>query len=156
MDVDAEVAAEPARRRWMGILAKAPPEELESAWAVLASPPRYRMLRRPEVGLVMVRGRMGGEGNPFNLGEVTVTRCSVCLEDGRVGHATVAGRSLRHAELAAVFDGLMQQSDRAAEWEAALIAPLERAQMRRRDEAARKTAATRVEFFTLVRSAGSP
>jgi alpha-D-ribose 1-methylphosphonate 5-triphosphate synthase subunit PhnG len=144
--------SEPAtRRRWMGILAKARPEELEEAWSALASPPAYRMLRRPEIGLVMVRGSIGGDGAAFNLGETTVTRCSVALENGPVGHAMVAGRSARHAELAAVFDGLMQRPDGADACEAGVIAPLERAQQDRRAEAGRKTAATRVEFFTMVR-----
>ena len=30
----------------------------------------------------MVRGRVGGTGAPFNLGEMSVTRCSVRLADG--------------------------------------------------------------------------
>ena len=145
------VAAGPARQRWIGILAKASADELETAWNALAARPAYRLLRRPEMGLVMVQGRMGGEGKPFNLGEVTVTRCSVTLDEGLVGHSVVIGRSLRHAELAAVFDGLMQSAARADACEAEVIAPLERAQRARRAESARKTAATKVDFFTLAR-----
>jgi len=140
-----------ARQRWMAILAKARPDELERAWRALADPPSYTFLRRPELGLVMLRGRMGGEGAPFNFGELTVTRCSVRLEGGMVGHATVAGRSPRRAELAAAFDALMQDRNRAANGEAVAIAPLASAQQERRREASCKTAATRVEFFTLAR-----
>ncbi len=33
----------------------------------------------------MVRGRAGGGGSAFNLGEMTVTRCSVRIATGQVG-----------------------------------------------------------------------
>lgn len=139
-----------ARRRWMGILAKARPDEIAACWARLARPPAYEMLRRPETGLVMVRGRVGGDGPPFNLGEMAVTRCSVRLADGTVGHAWIAGRVSVHAEQAAVIDALLQ----GAGGHGALADELHRldlAHAARRDEAARKAAATRVDFFTLVR-----
>lgn len=140
-----------ARKRWVSVLAKARPAELEEAWDAMAARPGYRFLRRPETGLVMVRGRIGGTGKPFNFGEITVTRCSVHLDTGPIGHAMVAGRSTRHAELAAVFDALMQENERCAAYEMSLIAPLALRQQSRREDAARKTAATRVEFFTLAR-----
>src|SRR5262245_33194603 len=69
-----------ARRRWMAILAKADTAALERAWAGLATPPAYTFLRKPETGLAMVRGRIGGDGDPFNLGEMSLTRCAVRLE----------------------------------------------------------------------------
>jgi alpha-D-ribose 1-methylphosphonate 5-triphosphate synthase subunit PhnG len=141
-----------ARQRWMGILAKARPEELETAWAGLGARPNFQFMRKPEIGLLMTQGRMGGDGRPFNLGEITVTRCSVRFDDGVIGHAVVTGRATRHAELAAVFDGLMQGAQAAA-LEKAVIGPLAAAHARRRDAIARKAAATRVEFFTLVRAA---
>ena len=65
-------------------------------------------MRGPETGLVMVRGRAGGSGSPFNLGEMTVTRCTVQLGSGTAGHAYIAGRDERQAELAAVADALLQ------------------------------------------------
>src|SRR5258708_28323405 len=80
------------RKRWMGILARTPREELESAWAGLDDRPVYKWLRRPEIGLVMVRGRAGGTGQPFNLGEMTVTRCAVRLSDCTTWHADIAWR----------------------------------------------------------------
>ncbi len=76
--------------------------------------PDYTVLRGPESGLVMVRGRAGGGGAPFNLGEMTVTRCTVRTESGLVGHAYIAGRDERRAELAALADALMQDPDRTA------------------------------------------
>ena len=101
------------RPRWMSVLAQTTDEALERAWQGVVDPPPYRLLRGPETGLVMVRARAGGTGARFNLGEMTVTRCSVGLPDGTVGHAWVGGRSPRHAELAAVFDALLQDPERA-------------------------------------------
>jgi alpha-D-ribose 1-methylphosphonate 5-triphosphate synthase subunit PhnG len=139
-----------ARRRWMGILAKARPEEVDACWSRLGGPPAYDLLRRPETGLVMVRGRVGGDGPAFNLGEMAVTRCSVRLADGTVGHAWIAGRAAAQAEQAAVIDALLQGSG----GHGALADELHRldlAHAARRDDSARKAAATRVDFFTMVR-----
>ena len=139
-----------ARRRWMSVLAQAWPEELESLWREVAAPP-HRMLRRPETGLVMVRGRAGGTGARFNVGEVTVTRCAVELEGGAVGVAYVRGRNQRHAELAALLDALLQDEDRRERLEQAVVEPLAVAQAARRRAAAERVAPSRVEFFTMVR-----
>ena len=140
-----------ARRRWMSELALATTETLEARWARLAEPPRYRRLRGPEVGLVMVRGRAGGTGARFNLGEMTVSRCTVRLDDGTLGHAWVGGRDRRHAELAAVFDALLQDPERGAVLGEGLIDALARDRAERRQAAAARVAASRVEFFTMVR-----
>lgn len=139
------------RRRWMSVLAKARSEELEAAWVGIADKPDFQWLRKPETGLVMVRGRAGGDGVKFNLGEVSVTRCALRCAGGRIGMAYVQGRSARHAELAALCDALLQDAQRAGEIEARVIRPLEQAWQARRAERSRKAAATRVEFFTLVR-----
>lgn len=144
--------SDPDRRRWMGVLAQAAPEEIAAAWSGLPAIPAYDFLRRPEIGLVMVRGRIGGDGAAFNAGEMTVTRCSVRLASGVVGHAWIAGRRADHAERAAVIDALMQDPGRrpgvgpAIDWLADL-------QAARRERAAHQAAATRVEFFTMVRGA---
>ena len=144
------MAADPGRRRrWMSVLALAPVEALETHWRGVTPAPAYRVLRGPETGLVMVRARAGGGGMRFNLGEMTLTRCTVQLEDGALGHAWVGGRRERHAELAAVFDALLQGEDGALE--ASLIAPLAESQAARRRETTARAAASRVEFFTMVR-----
>jgi alpha-D-ribose 1-methylphosphonate 5-triphosphate synthase subunit PhnG len=135
----------------MSALAQAEAGAVEAAWAGLDPRPRYRVLRAPELGLVMVRGRAGGTGAPFNLGEMTVTRCSVELGDGRVGHAYVAGRDGRHAETAAVFDALLQDEARRAELLSQVIEPLLEAREARRRQARASAATTRVDFFTMVR-----
>ena len=140
-----------ARRRWMSVLAQATGAEIERAWQTLPERPEYHVVRRPEVGLVMVRGRAGGSGVPFNLGEMTVTRCAVDLPSGTAGHGYVAGRNARHAELAAVFDALLQDPLLTTRLEEAVIAPLEAGQRERRRQMTARSAPTRVEFFTLVR-----
>ena len=140
-----------ARRRWMSVLALATTAELEAAWAALPLRPEHRWLRAPEIGLAMVRARAGGSGVRFNLGEVTVTRCSVALTDGTVAHAYVGGRRRRHAELAALFAALLQDPARRAELEERVVEPLAAAQRRRRRAVAARSAPTRVEFFTMVR-----
>lgn len=140
-----------ARKHWLSVLAKAPVAALEQAWETLDEKPAYSHLRPAQTGLVMVRGRMGGTGNPFNLGEMTVSRCSVRTEEGQIGHGYAAGRDRRHAELVALFDALLQRPERTAVLQAALIAPLANDQQARRDTKARESAATRVEFFTMVR-----
>ncbi|MGK9167579.1 phosphonate C-P lyase system protein PhnG [Inquilinus limosus] len=144
------------RRGWMAVLAKADPRMLQRLWADLGGEDGFTTLRPAETGMVMVRGRAGGDGMPFALGEMTVTRCVVKLQGGGLdgsdvlGFAYVAGRDRRHAEIAARADALLQ-TDRHDAIEAGLIAPLRRAQAERRDAARRKAAATRVDFFTMVR-----
>jgi alpha-D-ribose 1-methylphosphonate 5-triphosphate synthase subunit PhnG len=142
-----------ARPRWMALLARASAGELAEAVAALAPPP-HRRLRGPETGLVMLRGRAGGTGERFNLGEMTVSRCTVALADGAVGHAYVGGTDLRHAELAALLDALLQDPARRPAIERDLLEPLAEAAAARRQAAADRAAATRVDFFTLVRGEG--
>lgn len=145
----ADGSATAARRAWMGVLAKAAPADLAARLAPLCLL-GTELLKGPEVGTAMVRGRAGGTGAAFNLGEMTVTRCVVRLHTGEVGHALVQGRDTAHARRAALVDALMQ-GPRAAEIRAAVIAPLEDAARARDAARAAKAARTRVEFFTLVR-----
>jgi alpha-D-ribose 1-methylphosphonate 5-triphosphate synthase subunit PhnG len=140
-----------ARRRWMSVLALATTDELQARWARLGALPPHRRLRGPEVGLVMVRGRAGGTGARFNLGEMTVTRCTVQLEDGTLGHAWIGGRDRRHAERAAVLDALLQDPARTVALTEHVIEPLARDRQARCQEAVARAAASRVEFFTMVR-----
>ncbi|MEW6019471.1 MAG: phosphonate C-P lyase system protein PhnG [Pseudomonadota bacterium] len=142
------------RRRWMSVLAKARPDEVARAWDDLADPPAYSPLRAPETGLVLVRGRMGGGGDAFNVGEMTVTRAAVRLASGETGVGYVAGRDRRHAELAAALDAMMQAPSLRPRVERAVIDRLAQAQAERRETNARKAAATKVDFFTMVRTRG--
>lgn len=134
------------RRARMALLAKAAPARLA---ALLPALPPYHLLRAPEIGSVMVRGRIGGTGAPFNLGETTVTRATVRMADGTVGHAMVQGRDRDHATRAALADAMAETDPEQIE--AAVLAPLRAEAEARRQARAARAAATRVEFFTLVR-----
>lgn len=147
------MTADDQRKDSMGVLAKADAKRLAALLDGIGPRPGFTWLRAPEVGAVMVRGRAGGTGAPFNLGEMTVTRCTLRLDDGRVGHAYIPGRDKAHAEAAAICDALLQGAE-AAQVQAEIIAPLKAgADAARRTEAARAEA-TRVDFFTMVRGEG--
>ncbi len=132
-----------ARKDWMSTLAKADAARLLEAWETVppAARPDYELLRPAEIGLVMVRGRTGGTGDRFNLGEMTVTRCAVRLANGETGLSWRSGRDKRAAEVAAVLDGMLQSSEMRAPAEA-LVAGLADEQSGRR-EAQRARAAPR-------------
>jgi alpha-D-ribose 1-methylphosphonate 5-triphosphate synthase subunit PhnG len=142
---------EPASRQAIiGALAAARPDDLAKQWQSWPSQPDFEVVRGPETGLVMVRGRAGGGGSPFNVGEVTVTRATVRLDTGEVGHAYALGRDGDKARLAAVFDALWQRpADRAAVEQ--LVAQLQARADAADDQRRQETAATRVNFFTMVR-----
>ena len=140
---------EATRQRWMGVLSRAQGTELLIHEAALRDVD-YQLIRAPEIGMTLVRGRMGASGAPFNLGEMTVTRCVVRLADGRTGYSYLAGRDKRSAELAALADAHLQ-GPHQQQWLTQLIEPLSAAQTERRARQQADTAATRVEFFTLVR-----
>ena len=143
------------RRRWLSILAKAPGSRLQTLWEALGPTPSYVVLRRPEIGLVMVQGRISGTGAPFCAGEMTVTRAAVRLDTGEMGFGYVGGRDARHAEIASAIDALGQRTDWMERLEAEIVSPLaDEAEARHRLIAAR-AAATKVDFFTVAREAGT-
>ena len=116
--------------------------------------PGYENLREPENGLVMVRGRVGGDGAPFNLGEATVSRAAVRLASGEVGFGYTLGRDREKAQMIALCDALVQSNEFAAAVEANVLAPLRAAMMATQARRAAESAATRVDFYTLVRGEG--
>ena len=149
-----DASASTQRQRWMSVLAKASVDAIESACKALGALPATRWLRRPETGLVMVRGRAGGSGVKFNLGEVPITRCALRLDNGVgavMGVAWVQGRDARHAELAAQLDALLQMPQHHDQIHRHVIEPLAALQAARHDLIARKAGATKVEFYTLAR-----
>ena len=148
--MDTAASAGTPRQHWMAVLARAGADEISRLLKDMPALPGYRRLRGPDTGLVMLRGRAGGAGAAFNLGEMAVTRCTIRTDGGLTGHAYVAGRSERQAELAALLDAMLQDPVRQAALHTVVIAPLANAQQRRRDRDARKAAATRVDFFTMA------
>jgi alpha-D-ribose 1-methylphosphonate 5-triphosphate synthase subunit PhnG len=144
-------AADPERKAAMALLAQATLQEMQQFWAGWNNKPVVEALRGPETGLVMIRGRIGGGGAAFNLGEATVTRATVRLGNGVVGHAYALGRSSEKVRLAAVFDALWQESDQRQTVEAQVLAPIVRRLNDSREQKRAETAATKVDFFTMVR-----
>ena len=103
----------------------------------------------------MLRGRIGGDGAPFNLGEATVSRAAVRLATGEIGFGYVLGRDRQKARMIALCDALVQigcicrrggSKGAGAAARGACVAE--------RSRKARETAATRVDFYTLVRGEG--
>ena len=135
----------------MATVAASPGEAVIRLWREAGLECDAQTVRGPETGLVTVRGRIGGGGAAFNCGEATVTRATVRLANGEVGHAYALGRDREKVRIAAIIDAQWQSSRTRAQVEQALLAPLRKdldgERQRRREE----TAATKVDFFTLVR-----
>lgn len=138
-----------ARKAVIDTLSAAAPERLETLWKGLGMTPEYRLVRGPGTGLVMIRGRAGGGGQPFNLGEATVTRATVRLASGEVGHSYALGRDGEKAVRAALLDALWQREP--ARIETDVLTPLRENRAAEDMKMRAETAATRVNFFTLVR-----
>ena len=138
------------RRDAMAIYAEAAVEELKSGLEIIGEWV-HTDVRKAETGLVMIQGRIGGDGAPFNLGEATVTRAAVRVASGEIGFSYLLGRDLEKARLAALCDALWQTQIARQAVETHVLAPIRARLFREREETAARTAATRVEFFTLVR-----
>ena len=145
-----EKTVDQERKAWMGLLARSSADALANRVRDLGADTEAEILRAPEIGGVMVRGRAGGTGAPFNLGEMTVTRCSLRLPSGEVGHAYVSGRDKGKARHAALVDAWMQTA-RANDVRRIVLDPLQAEETARRASRTQKAAATKVDFFTLAR-----
>ena len=137
------------RQASLGILAHAAMTDLSAAWANWQNKPQVQMIRGPEIGLIMLRGRTGGGGTPFNLGEATVSRASVRIETGEIGHGYCLGRDLEKAKLIAIIDALQQREP--GNIDLAILRPLRDIAVAADTKQRAETAATKVEFFTMVR-----
>ena len=147
-------SAEQARRRaMMAVLAHADADEISKRLDTIVLP-AHENLREPENGLVMVRGRVGGDGAAFNLGEATVSRAAVRLSTGEVGFGYTLGRDRQKAQIIALCDAMVQSAEFAGMVEDKVVAPLRAAMVAQRNRKAAEAAATRVDFYTLVRGEG--
>ena len=141
-----------ARKRRLDALASDDVTNLAKRYAALEPlVPAATPIRGPEVGMVMLRGRAGGGGTVFNLGEATVTRATVKLETGEVGHAIVLGRHPQKASIVAHLDALAQLPKWVHVIETDFVAPALAEQDAARTRQVEETEATRVDFFTMVR-----
>jgi alpha-D-ribose 1-methylphosphonate 5-triphosphate synthase subunit PhnG len=153
MTVTRENSKQAQRKAAMTVLAHSDAAGIASRLEALVLPD-HEILREPENGLVMVRGRIGGDGAPFNLGEATVVRAAVRLSTGEVGFGYTLGRDRQKARMIALCDALIQSNEFAEAVEAEVIAPLRTQMISTRNARAAETAATRVDFYTLVRGEG--
>lgn len=151
---DAGEAKFAARRAALRLLVEAGTNELAQLLAGVGELPGHEDVREPETGLTMVRGRIGGDGAPFNVGEATVSRAAVRLETGEIGFGYVLGRDQEKARLVALGDALFQNEGYCARIEDNVLSPLRARLEAERQAVAAQTAATRVDFFTLVRGEG--
>jgi alpha-D-ribose 1-methylphosphonate 5-triphosphate synthase subunit PhnG len=148
-----ETIIQQRRQAAMRVLAHAPTVEIAARLAPMPLPP-HEELRAPENGLVMVRGRIGGDGAPFNLGEATVSRAAIRLASGEVGFGYVLGRDREKARLIALCDAMIQVDLHADAVETRIVAPLRAEMVARRRQVSSESAATRVDFYTMVRGEG--
>ena len=145
-------SAQSRRQHWMSVLARAPFADLARLTEGIVLP-EVDIIKPAEIGTLMVEGRAGGGGRRFNAGEATLTRCIV--RDGDVlGYAYALGRDKAKALLCARLDALLQHERRSAEIMAQVVTPLAQAQSAATDLGSRRAAATKVEFFTMVRGDG--
>jgi alpha-D-ribose 1-methylphosphonate 5-triphosphate synthase subunit PhnG len=141
------------RREAMGVLGHSATADIAGYLDALAVP-AHEQLRQPENGLVMLRGRIGGDGAPFNLGEATVSRAAVRLVSGEVGFGYTLGRDGTKAQLIALCDAMIQNTEYSDAVEANVLMPLRARVAADVKRKAAKTAATKVDFYTLVRGEG--
>ena len=153
MTVTDENPQKARRKAAMAVLAHCDTADIAGRLAAVKLP-AHENLREPENGLVMVRGRIGGDGAPFNLGEATVSRAAVRLASGEIGFGYTLGRDREKAQLIALCDALIQTSDHADIVERQVLAPLRTVVASERERKAEETAATRVDFYTMVRGEG--
>ncbi len=139
------------RKEWIGLLGSADPMDLESAKKALGGEIDITHMMKPETGMIMVQAKADGSNGRFNLGEVTVSRCVLEVKNNFMGTSWIMGSDLRHAELAALFDALLQDPDTHEKLAATLIKDLKAKQTAKNEQMARDVSDTRVEFFTLKR-----
>jgi alpha-D-ribose 1-methylphosphonate 5-triphosphate synthase subunit PhnG len=135
----------------MATLADARTDEIANLLATLGPFPEHVELRPVETGLVMLQGRIGGDGAPFNFGEATVTRAAIRIASGEIGFAYVLGRDRDKARLAALCDALWQNEATRERMEREVLTPIRQRLADERTRRREQTAASRVDFFTLVR-----
>jgi len=140
-----------ARQHWLSVLAHSSAGQLDTCWQPLNLQPAFERVRPAEIGLTRLQARMGGTGKRFVMGDATVTRAVVKLDDGTLGFSYVLGRDKAHAERCALIDALLQQKATCELLQEKVIAPLAALQAEQRQQRAREIASSKVDFFTLVR-----
>ena len=141
-------ALKEARKQWLQVLVRVPASDLIEASAAFSFD--IVVLKAPEVGLMMTNGRIHSTGQPFHLGEVSLTRCVLKDDLGHLGYGHILGRNKAQSRAIAIFDLALQRSDstdQALELLTAWSAEIEEIDAME----AERVEDTRVDFFTMVR-----
>lgn len=149
-----QTAMRERRRAAMAVLTCSSAAEIAAHLANIDPVPAHSELREPQSGLVMLRGRIGGDGAPFNFGEATVSRAAIKLATGETGLGYTLGREHEKAKLIALCDAMIQNGRHLPLVERLVIAPIRARIAAEREQTKQRVAATKVEFFTLVRGEG--
>lgn len=139
------------RQKNLSILAKAPLSNMLEYWEGINIDATFNFLKKPEVGMAMVRAQAGSGGENFNMGEMTMTRCVVRLDSTEIGYGFVAGRSKKKSELVALIDACWQKKSLKNIIEEKIIAPLHCVQISKEKIISENTESSKVNFFTMVR-----
>ncbi|OSM97421.1 phosphonate C-P lyase system protein PhnG [Lonsdalea populi] len=139
------------RAYWMSVLSRSHAEALLSVWLPLNITADYQLLRPTEIGLIQLQGRMESTGKRFMVGDMTVTRAALQIKDGICGYSYIVGRDKAHAERCAFIDALLQTQSAFNQLWKCVVSPLAKQQQAEHDHQRREVAASRVNFFTLVR-----
>ncbi|MDE8602158.1 phosphonate C-P lyase system protein PhnG [Marinomonas sp. RSW2] len=139
------------RQHWMSVMAKSNSDSLIKLSNVYMDQQDFENIRPAEVGLTQIRGRMGGTGSQFNVGDMTITRCVVQSAKGHYGHSYIAGRDKNHALRAAQLDAMLQDPTHQHSLMENIIQPLAHTLATQQAQKANNVAQTKVNFFTLVR-----
>lgn len=142
------------RQSWMGLLSKSDFTHLELLFEKLEQVPDYEFIRRPETGMIMLQGRIGGTGSRFNVGEMTLSRCVLRTSEGYTGYGYTQSRKARHVELIALADAMLQNDANFPSLNLQLLIPLKELELEKKQALLSKAAATKVDFFTMVRGEG--
>ena len=143
------------RQHWFSVLARSHADlvlERSEPWIV---PDDFRVVKPPEVGMLQVQGRTGGKGQAFNIGDITITRCTVCGPDNFYGHAVLSGRRKDYALRVAQLDALLQHPAYHTDCMHNIIMPMHNRWQEAQAQKQARVAQTRVDFFTLVRGEDS-
>ena len=139
------------RQQNLSVLAKASLATMLEYWQQINVDATFEFLKKPEVGMAMVRAQAGAGCENFNMGEMTMTRCVIRLDSDEIGYGFVAGRSKKKSELIAVIDACWQKDSLQKIIEEKIIEPLYALQVNRAQKTSENTKTSKVNFFTMVR-----
>ncbi len=139
------------RKNALSILAKSALSNIVECWDSVDIDPVFSFLKKPEVGMVMVRAKAGGDGQQFNMGEMTVTRCVIQLDSKEIGYGYTSGRNPKKSKIIAVIDACFQVNTLNKTIENNIISPLENILMEKESKQKNKVDSSKVDFFTMVR-----